>query len=77
MKSSSLDQWVVTTSTSKMAKPLIVSDAHAHYLYEQSYGRAIERMYENQIENKLAEERAEKEAHEDYVSKNYIRVGGN
>lgn len=70
-----LDQWGVITPTSEMKKPLILSDAHANYLYEQSHDRMVEKMYENQIDAFLEEEKAEKQAHKNYVESNYIRVG--
>ena len=81
MESYSLDQWGVTTSTDKMKKPLIVSDAHADYLYEQSYGRQLEKYHKVLIEEKLAEEKEEQarliQQHQEYVKRNYVRVGGN
>lgn len=81
MESYSLDQWGVTTSTDEMKKPLIVSDAHADYLYEQSYDRQVEKHYNMLIEAKLAEEKEEQakliQQHQEYVNRNYVRVGGN
>ena len=78
MSNLSLDQWGVITPNSEMKKPLILSDAHALYLYDHD---CEERRVELQIENRLAEERAEEQrlqqAHEEYCEKNYIRVGGN
>ena len=70
-----LDQWGVFTPTSEMKKPMILSDAHADYLYEQSYGRQTEKMYDAQVGMKLDEERLEKEAHKEYTKKNYIKIG--
>ena len=76
----SLDHWKVSTPTDEK-KPLIVSDAHANYLYEQSYERQLERYYDNLIKEKLAEEKEEQaeliKQHQDYVNRHYIRVGGN
>ena len=77
MTNLSLDQWGVITPTGEMKKPLILSDAHAHYLYEQSHERMVEKMYENQIDEYLEAEKAEKESHQKYIEKNYIRIGGN
>ena len=54
-----------------------LSDEHIDYLYEQSYGRQIEKNYDYQIEQYLAEEKAKEEKHDSYVKKNYIRIGGN
>ena len=69
-----LDQWGVFNKDSEMEIPLIISDAHADYLYEQSHERQIEKTYQFWIDEKLAEEREEKERHEDYCEKNYIRI---
>lgn len=54
---------------------LIISDAHADYLYEQSYGRQVEKMYDAQIKAHLEEEKKEIQSHQDYINKNYVRVG--
>ena len=75
MANSTLDQWDNSHDNSK--KPLIISDEHAHYLYEQSYGRMVERRYDGQIEAYLEDEKAEKAAHKEYTERNYIRIGGN
>ena len=79
MGNMSLDQWGVITPTNEMKKPLILSDAHAIYLYEQSYERQIEKHYDNLISCKLAEEEIENEIamkqHIAYVKSNYVRVG--
>ena len=76
-----LDSFGVITPDNEMKVPLILSDAHAHYLYETSCERMMEKQYERQIDEKLAEERAEKEElelkHKKYASNNYVRVGGN
>lgn len=77
MSNLSLDQWGVLTPTNEMKKPLILSDAHAFYVYEQSPERILEKVTQNQIDGKLEEERLELKNHKDYVGKNYIRVGGN
>ena len=73
----SLDQW--TTPKTEVKKPLVINDAHANYLYEQSYSRQVERHYDALIECKLAEEKAEMkkemEQHAKYVESNYVRVG--
>lgn len=78
MSNMSLDQWGVLTPSNEMKKPLILSDAHAEYLYEHD---CEERKVEKQIEKHLEEEREEKlrlqKIHEDYCEKNYVRVGGN
>jgi hypothetical protein len=75
----SLDQWGVITPTGELKKPLILSDAHANYLYEQSYDRQVEKHYDWLIDCKLAEEELEKEIemkqHAKYVESNYVRVG--
>ena len=75
----SLDQWGVITPSGKMERPLILSDAHANYLYEQSYHRQLDKHYNRLIDWKLAEERLENEIamkqHIAYVKSNYIRVG--
>ena len=74
----SLDQWGVITPTSEMKVPLILSDAHAAYLYDRD---CEERRVEIQIEKQLEDERNEElqlqEAHREYCEKHYIRVGGN
>lgn len=76
MGNMSLDQWGVITPTGEMKTPLILSDAHLDYLYNHD---CEERRVELQIQDKLDEEREEarqlEEAHEDYIAKNYIRVG--
>ena len=59
MVNGTLDQWGVITPTNEIKKPLILSDAHAHYLYEQSHERMVEKMYENQIDEYLEAEKAE------------------
>ena len=74
MKTVTLDQYGTTTPSKK---PLIINDAHASYLYEQSYERMVEKMENAQIEEFLQKERAEKQAHKEYTEKNYIRIGGN
>ena len=77
MSNMSLDKWGVITPTNEMKKPLILSDAHADYLWEQSYERETEKRYQQQIDEFLEEEKLEKEAHKEYAKKNYIRIGGN
>lgn len=77
MSHMSLDQWGVFTPTSEMKRPLILSDNHAHYLWEQSYERMVEKRYQYQIDEHLEEEKLEKEAHKEYARKNYVRIGGN
>ena len=72
-----LDSFGVITPDNEMKVPLIISDAHADYLYETSYERMVEKNYEMLIDERLAEEKAEKEAHKRYIDKNYIRIGGN
>ena len=76
MANITLDKWSVPTPTTEN-KPMIINDAHAHYLYEQSIERQIEKMYNAQIKKFLEDEKREKEAHKEYTEKNYIRVGGN
>lgn len=73
MAINTLDQWVSTSSK----KPVVMSDAHADYLYEQSFNRQLEKLYDAQIQRFLEEERAKEQAHKDYTEKNYVRVGGN
>lgn len=77
MTNLSLDQWGVITPTGEMKKPLILSDAHADYLWEQSYGRETEKRYQQQIDEFLEEEKLEEESHKKYTERNYIRIGGN
>ena len=77
MTNTSLDQWGVSTPISEMQKPLIISDAHADYLWETSYERETEKRYEHQIKKFLEEEKREEQSHKEYTEKNYIRVGGN
>ena len=77
MSNMSLDQWGVITPKDEMKIPLVISDAHADYLYETSYERMVEKNYDILIDERLAEEKAEKEAHKEYINKNYIRIGGN
>ena len=77
MADNTLDQWGVFTPTSEMRKPSILSDEHAHYLWEQSYERMVEKRYEAQIDAYLEDEKAEKKAHKEYTERNYIRIGGN
>ena len=69
-----LDQFGVFNKDSEMEVPMIISDAHADYLYEQSYDRQIEKNYQRLVDEKLAEERLEKERHEKYCDRNYIRI---
>lgn len=73
-----LDQFGIITPQSTMVVPLVISDAHADYLYENF---CPSRLLEKQIEKKLNEEQFEEqklvEQHKKYVEKNYIRVGGN
>ena len=73
----SLDKWGVITPTNEIKKPLILSDAHADYLWEQSYGRETEKRYQQQIDEFLEEEKLEEESHKKYTERNYIRIGGN
>ena len=77
MTNLSLDQWGVITPTGEMKKPLILSDAHADYLWGQSYGRETEKRYQQQIDEFLEEEKLEEESHKKYTERNYIRIGGN
>ena len=77
MTNLSLDQWGVITPTGEMKKPLILSDAHADYLWEQSYGRETEKRYQQQIDEFLEEEKLEEESHKKYTERNDIRIGGN
>ena len=72
-----LDLFGVITPDNKMKIPMILSDDHAHYLYETSCERMLEKDYERLVDERLAEEKAKKESHRDYIEKNYIRVGGN
>lgn len=72
-----LDSFGVITPDNEMKVPLIISDAHADYLYETSYERMVEKNYEMLIDERLAEEKSEKEAHKEYINKNYVRIGGN
>lgn len=78
---STLDLFGVFTPDSEMKIPLILSDAHAEYLYQTSCERMMEKEYERQVDEYLAKERAEKEElelkHKKYASNNYVRVGGN
>lgn len=77
MKTVTLDQYGAMTPSKESEKPLIINDAHAFYLYEQSYDRMVEKRENAQIEEFIQMERAEKQAHKEYTEKNYIRVGGN
>ena len=77
MSNMSLDKWGVITPTNEIKKPLILSDAHADYLWEQSYGRETEKRYQQQIDEFLEEEKLEEESHKKYTERNYIRIGGN
>ena len=77
MTKTSLDKWRVTTPTTEMKKPLVISDDHADYLWETSYERETEKRYQDQIRKFLAEEKREEQSHKEYTKKNYIRVGGN
>lgn len=77
MSNLSLDKWGVITPTNEIKKPLILSDAHADYLWEQSYGRETEKRYQQQIDEFLEEEKLEEESHKKYTERNYIRIGGN
>ena len=74
---STLDSFGVITPDNEMKVPLILSDAHAEYLYQTTHERMVEKNYERLVEERLAEEKAEKEAHKEYINKNYVRVGGN
>ncbi len=74
MVTNTLDQWVTTAP--KQKKPVVLSDAHAIYLYEQSFHRQLEKFEDEQIERFLEEERAAEKAHKEYTEKRYIRVGG-
>lgn len=71
-----LDDFGVFNEQSKMKTPLIISDAHADYLYETF---CPSRLLDKQIERKLNEEKAEKaeleKQHKMYCERNYIRVG--
>ena len=66
----------MTTLDRYKKKQLVVSNEHAHYLYEQSYGKLVEKEYAELINEYLAEEKMEKVKHQNYIEKNYIRVGG-
>ena len=76
-----LDNFGVFNKNSEMEKPMILSDAHALYLWEQSHDRMVEKNYDYLIQEYLAEEQMrieeENEKHARYVKNNYIRVGGN
>ena len=72
---STLDQWGTNTQDAKK-KPVIISDQHAHYLHENSFGRQLDKLYDMQFERKIAEEKAKEESHKDYVEKTYLRIGG-
>lgn len=74
MATNTLDQWV---SNPQEKKSVIISDAHALHLYEQSFHRELDKLYDVQIERFLEKERAEKKAHKEYTDKNYVRIGGN
>ena len=73
---STLDQWVTKQEPQKK-KPVILSDQHAHYLHEKSFGRQLDKLYEMQFERKIAEDKKIEENHKKYVGNNYVRVGGN
>ena len=72
---STLDQWGTTPQTTK--KSVILSDEHAHYLHEQSFGRQLDKLYDAQFERRIAEDKAKEENHKKYVGNNYVRIGGN
>ena len=72
-----LDSFGVITPDNEMKVPLVLSDEHAHYLYETSHERMVEKDTNRLIDEYLAEEKAEHEAHKEYVNKNYVRIGGN
>ena len=72
---STLDQWGTNSQDTKK-KPVIISDQHAHYLHENSFGRQLDKLYDMQFERKIAEEKAKEECHKDYVEKTYLRIGG-
>ena len=76
MANITLDKWSVPAPATEN-KPMIINDAHADYLYEQSIERQIEKMYDAQIKKFLEDEKREKESHQKYIEKNYIRIGGN
>ena len=76
MTNLSLDQWGVLTPNNKIKKPLILSDAHADYLWETSHEREIEKRYQYQIDELLEQEKLEEKSHREYTEKNYIRIGG-
>lgn len=73
---STLDQWVTNTHP-QTKKSVILSDEHAHYLYEKSFGRQLDKLYEAQFERKIAEDKQIEENHKKYIGNNYVRVGGN
>jgi hypothetical protein len=76
MTEMSLDQWK-SVPTQDTKKPLVIDDNHARSLYEDSYERYMEKLMDWQIAQKLAEEKEEENSHKNYVSNNYIRIGGN
>jgi len=72
---STLDQWGTNPQDTKK-KPVIISDQHAHYLHENSFGRQLDKLYDMQFERKIAEDKAKEKNHKDYVEKTYLRIGG-
>lgn len=72
---STLDQWGKTTHGTQK-KSVILSDQHAHYLHEQSFGRQLDKLYDMQFERQIAEDKAKEERHKNYVEKTYVRIGG-
>ena len=70
---STLDQWGTPTKAQK--KPVIISDQHAHYLHEQSFGRQLDKLYDMQFERRIAADKAKEERHKKFVEKTYVRIG--
>lgn len=73
MAINTLDQW---SNTTPEKKPVVMSDEHAHYLHEKSFGRQLDKLYDMQFERKIAEDKAKDENHKKYVGNNYVRIGG-
>ena len=72
---STLDQWGKPPQSTQK-KSVILSDQHAHYLHEQSFGRQLDKLYDMQFERRVAEDKAKEERHKKYIGDTYVRVGG-